>query len=267
MQAMINGIRMNFEVSGSERNPAIVLHHSLATNLSLWDELTAALSPRYRVVRFDARGHGRTEAPDGNYDFETLTADAVALMDHLGLQRPHYLGLSMGGMVGQYLGFLYPDRVASLLLVSTTSRVPSEAQPLWDERVKLARAQGMASQPAIAMPRWVTAATMKDKPAVVARLRTMIETTPLPGYLGWCAAIRALDVTERLNAITLPTRVIVGSEDPGTTVAAAQTIHRHIKGSELIVMQGVSHMLCAEDPAAFHGHVLSFLDQQAAKAS
>ena len=146
MKAQINSIRMNFEVAGPERGPVVVLHHPLATNLTTWDELTAGLSHKYRVVRMDARGHGVTEAPPGPYAFETLAADVVGLMDHLGIKKARFLGLSMGGMAGQYLGLLHPDRLACLILVSTSSRVPPEGRAVWDERIATVRAQGMKSQ-------------------------------------------------------------------------------------------------------------------------
>jgi 3-oxoadipate enol-lactonase len=264
MQATINGIRMTYEIAGSDQAPVVVLHHPLATNLSIWDEITAALTPKYRVVRFDARGHGKTEATKGAYSFETLTADTVGLMDHLKIDRAHFLGLSMGGMVGQYLGLLYPQRVNSLTLVATSSRVPPEGRGMWDERIKVAHEKGMASQVEGAMQRWVSAAG-RNRPALVARLSKMIEATPVDGYAGWGGAIRMLDITDRLKAIKAPTRVIVGAEDPATPPAAADAIHKQIADSDLIVMPGVSHMLCAEDPAAFHGHVLPFLEKVAAR--
>ncbi|MBX9591431.1 MAG: alpha/beta fold hydrolase [Hyphomonadaceae bacterium] len=263
MQATINGMRMTYAVEGPDTATPIVLHHSLATNLTLWDELTAALIPRYRVVRFDARGHGTSEPTKAPYDFETLSADVVGLMDHLKIGRAHFLGLSMGGMVGQYLGLLHPQRFLSLTLSSTSSRVPPEGQALWAQRVKNTRERGIETQVEVAMPRWVTAANQKAKPAVVERLAGMIRATPAEGFCGWGEAIRTLNVTDRLPAITLPTTVIVGAEDPGTPPAAAEAIHRQIKGSHLIVVPGVSHMLCAEAPAVFNGHVLAFLDQQA----
>ncbi len=258
MQATINGIGMNYDVAGGESAPVVVLHHPLATNLTMWDELTPVLAGKYRVVRFDARGHGQTEAPKGPYTFETLAADVVALMDHLKINKADFLGLSMGGMVGQYLGLLHADRFSTLQLVSTSSRVPDEAKPLWVDRVTVAREKGMASQVEPAMGRWITAENRK-KPALVARLSKMIETTPLEGYAGWCQCIHGLNVTDRLKGITLPTRVIVGQGDPATPVAAAETIHREIKGSDLVIIPDTSHMLCAEDPAAFHKPVLEFL--------
>ena len=259
MQATIDGIRMTYAVDGAAGAFPVVLHHPLATNLSIWDEITPVLAQRYRVVRFDARGHGRTEAPKGPYAFETLSADVVALMDHLEIERAHYLGLSMGGMVGQYLGLDHPGRFASLQLVSTSSRIPDEARQMWVDRVTVAREKGMASQVAPAMQRWITEAN-RQKPALVARLSRMIETTPLEGYAGWCQAIGGLDITARLKAITLPTQVIVGTDDPATPPAAAKAIHEQIKGSRLVEIPATAHMLCAEDPAAFHAHVMAFLD-------
>jgi 3-oxoadipate enol-lactonase len=262
MQATINGFRMNFAVDGPEAATAVVLHHPLATDLTIWDELTAALVPRYRVVRFDARGQGASEATAAPYHFATLTADTVALMDHLSVGRAHFLGLSMGGMVGQHLGVEHPQRCASLILCSTTSRMPPEAQPLWDERAKAVREKGMASQVQLALPRWLAAATMTSKPALVARMTRYLETTPVEGYAGWCQAIRDLNVTDRLKTIKLPTLVVVGSEDPSTPPAAAQAIHREISGSQLIEVPGVSHQLHVEEPATFNRHVLEFLDRQ-----
>ncbi len=128
MQATINGFRMNFTVEGPDAAPTVVLHHPLATDLTIWDELTAALLPRYRVVRFDARGQGASEVTPAPYALPTLAADTVALMDHLGVARAHFLGLSMGGMVGQHLGVDHGRRFLSLTLCSTTSRTPAAAQ-------------------------------------------------------------------------------------------------------------------------------------------
>jgi 3-oxoadipate enol-lactonase len=262
MQATINGIRMIYDVSGAENGPPVVLHHSLAMNLSLWDELAAALAPKYRVIRFDARGHGRTEATKAPYTFELLSDDVVGLMDHLEVPKAHFVGLSMGGMVGQYLGLLYPNRFASLTLASTSSRVPPEGRALWQQRVKDTREKGIESQVQVAIPRWVTEANKVAKPEVLARLTKNLLGTSVDGFCGWGGAIATLDVTDRLKAITLPTQVIVGEEDPGTPPAAARGIHGEIKGSTLIVAPKLSHMLCTEEPAIFNGYITAFLDKQ-----
>jgi 3-oxoadipate enol-lactonase len=258
MRAKINGFEMNFEVSGGEGKPAVVLHHPLATNLSGWDDLTKALEPNNRVVRFDARGHGASEAPKGPYTFEMLAGDVIALMDHLQIGKARYLGLSMGGFVGQYLGLLHANRFACLSLVSTSSRIPPEGQAMWDERIKNTLADGMKSQVEPALQRWLAPETRKSKPELVARCARMIEATPVAGYLGWAGAIRNLNITDRLKGIKLPTQVIVGALDPSTPPAAAQAIHKEIAGSSYVEMPGVSHMLHLEAPAEFHGHVLPF---------
>jgi 3-oxoadipate enol-lactonase len=259
MQARLNGATLDFADEGPRDRPAVLLHHSLAGTLALFDELAARLAGRYRVVRFDARGHGASETTPAPYDFETLTADVVALLDHLGIGRAHFLGLSMGGMIGQYMGLLHPDRVASLMLVSTTSRIPPEAHAIWDERIAAVTAAGMAGQVAGSITRWLSPTARTERPDLVHRLATSIEATPLEGFVGWARAIRELDVTDRLGAITAPTLVVVGALDPGTPVAAAEAIHARIPGSRLVVMPGLSHMLPIEAPDAFGAIVDDFL--------
>ncbi|MBV1694385.1 MAG: alpha/beta fold hydrolase [Hyphomicrobiales bacterium] len=263
-RARVNGIELAYRLEGAEGAPAVVLHHPLATNLSFWDEAASALAPRYRVLRLDARGHGVSEAPKGPYTFETLAGDVTGLMDACGIPKAAFVGLSMGGMVGQYLGLQHAARFSCLVLASTTSRIPPEARSLWVDRVVVARASGMASQVEPAMARWLSAQN-RGRPELVARCRQMIEGTPIDGYAGWCGAIERLDMTDRLGAITLPTLVIVGADDPATPVAASQVIHDRIPGSSLAVIPGVSHMLAIEDPAAFHAALLPFLDRHAAR--
>lgn len=259
MQATINGIAMNYAVSGPERAPAVVLHHPLATDLSSWDELAAALAPTYRVIRFDARGHGKTEASKGAYDFAMLAGDVVALMDHLGVRRARFVGLSMGGMVGQHLGLAHADRFDSLTLVSTASQMASLGAQIWADRIRFATEQGMSAVADGAMARWLTPANLAGRPELAARLRAMMLATPVAGYVGWCQAISTHDVTARLGAVRLPTLVVVGSLDPATPPAAAKIIHEAIPGSLYAEIPDTSHMLQVEDPAAFHARLLPFL--------
>ncbi len=261
--AQINGINLGYASEGKADAPAVVLHHPLATNLTYWDELTAALVPKYRVLRFDARGHGKSDAPVGRYSFDTLADDVTALMDHTGIHRAAFIGLSMGGMVGQFLGLRHPGRFNSLMIVSSSSRVAPEFKSLWHDRVIVAREKGMPSQVEPALARWVAETTKANNPALLERFSRMIETTPVEGYAGWCNAIEHLDVTSQLGAIKLPVRVVVGALDPATPVAASEAIHKAIPGSELVILPGVSHMLACEDPAAFHATVLPFLAKHA----
>lgn len=260
MRARINGIEMAFDILGATDAPAVVLHHPLATNSTFWDEAATALAAKYRVIRFDARGHGASDAPTGPYDFATLARDVVALMDHVGVERAQFVGLSMGGMVAQFLGLDHAKRFLSLTIASSSSRTPPEMRHVWAERATTTRAKGMSSQVEPALQRWLAAAA-RGRGALVARCTKMIEATPVEGYLGWCSAIEHLDTTSRLGGIKVPTRVIVGAEDPATPVAASEAIHRAIPGSELVIMSGVSHMLAIEDPAAFHAQLLPFLDR------
>lgn len=259
MKAKVNGIWINYQVSGPAGGPAVVLHHPLGTNLAVWDELTASLEPRYRVIRFDARGHGESEAPSGAYDFPTLARDTIAVMDHAGATRAHFVGLSMGGFVGQFLGLDFPARFRSLVLVSTSSNMTA-GREIWDQRIREVNENGMTTNVIdVALTRWVSPSARTSKPDLVARLRGMLETTPPAGYTGWCHAIRDLDVTQQIAGIHLPTKVIVGALDPATPPAAAETIHRRINGSEFVQIPGVSHMLMLEEPGLFHAEVLPFL--------
>lgn len=258
MKAQINGISMNYQIEGAASAPPIVLHHPLAGNLSIWDEMTTLLAPDYRVIRFDARGHGETQASPAPYQFETLAADVVALLDHLKINKAHFLGLSMGGMVGQYLGLNHADRFQTLQLTATSSRVPPEARHLWQDRVKTAREKGMPAMIESSLQRWITEKNRKNE-ALVTRIGQMITGTPVEGYAGWCQAIENLDVTSKLKAIKLPTLVVVGSEDVGTPPAAAEAIHKEIAGSQLVIMPDCAHMLCMEDPKTMHGHAKAFL--------
>ena len=259
MQPRLNGASLHIEVDGPAMAEAIVLHHALAGDLTTWNDLTRRLGERYRVVRMDARGHGASEATPAPYAFETLAADVVAALDHLAIERADFLGLSMGGMVGQYLGLLHPTRLNSLILVSTTSRIPPEARSVWDERIAAARAGGMATQVDAALKRWLSPAAQTGRPDLADRLAGMITATAVEGYAGWGGAIRDLDLSDRLAGIRAPTLVVVGELDPGTPVAAAEAIHAGIPGARLVVMRGLSHMLPLEAPDAFGQVVETFL--------
>ena len=258
MKASVNGIQLTYDVSGDASAPAVVLHHPLATNFSFWDEAAAFLAKTYRVIRFDARGHGTSEATTGKYSFDQLAADTIGLMDHLGVKRAGFVGLSMGGMLAQTLGLKFADRFNCLVIASSSSRVPPEMRHLWVDRVGVAREKGMSSQVEPCLARWL-AEDARANPAIAARCTKMIESTPIDGYGGWCGAIETLDMTDKLGGIKIPTRVIVGADDPATPVAASEVIQKAIPGADLVIIPGVSHMLAIEDPAAFHDALTPFL--------
>jgi 3-oxoadipate enol-lactonase len=259
MKIAANGISMNYQLEGPASAPVVTLSHSLATNLSMWDPQIPALASRYRVLRYDTRGHGGTDAPEGPYSLEQLAEDARALLKALEIARTHFIGLSMGGMIGQILGLEHPQLLQSLVLCDTSSRVPAEAKPTWDERIRVARAQGMEPHVEPTIGRWFTAPFREKRPDVVNPVRAMIRATNPQGYIGCGQAIAALDLTDRLNAIMLPTLIIVGEDDPGTPVAASRMIHERIKGSEMVILKLASHLSNMEQPEAFNRAVTAFL--------
>ena len=259
MKITANGININYTLEGPASGPVVTLSHSLATNLSMWDPQIPALTSRYRVLRFDTRGHGGTDAPEGAYSLDQLAEDTRVLLQTLGIARTHFIGLSMGGFIGQILALTYPQMLQSLVLCDTTSRVPPDATPMWDERIRAAQAHGMEPHVEPTIGRWLTAPFREQRPDVVDRVRAMIRATNPAGYIGCCHAIAALDLTDRLQAIAAPTLVIVGEEDPGTPVTASRTIHERIKGSELVILKSASHLSNMEQPEAFNRAVTTFL--------
>jgi len=259
MKITANGISINYQVEGPASGPVVTLSHSLATNLSMWDPQARALASRYRVVRFDTRGHGGTDAPAGAYALEQLAEDARALLRALGIARTHFIGLSMGGFIGQLLALTHPEMLQSLVLCDTTSRVPPAARPTWDERIHVAQTQGMEPHVEPTIGRWFTAPFMEQHAEVVNPVRAIIRGTHPQGYIGCCHAIAALDLTDRLDGIRVPTLVIVGEDDPATPVAASRTIHERIQGSELVILKSASHLSNLEQAEAFNRAITTFL--------
>jgi 3-oxoadipate enol-lactonase len=259
MMITANGISMSYALEGPRDAPVVTLSHSLATNMGMWDPQVPALAGRYRVLRYETRGHGQTAAPVGPYTLETLAADVRALLEALRITRTHFVGLSMGGMIGQSLALTAPHLLSSLVLCDTSSRIPPEAKPLWDQRIATAETKGMEPLVEPTLERWFTAGFRARRPDVVERVRAMIRTTPPRGYAGCCHAIAALDLTDRLGAITLPTLVLVGADDPGTPVAMSETIQRQIGGSELVVLTSAAHLANLEQPEEFNRALMPFL--------
>jgi 3-oxoadipate enol-lactonase len=259
MKIAANGINVNYTLDGPAGAPVVTLSHSLATDLSMWQPQVKALAARYRVLAYDTRGHGGTDAPAGAYSLEQLAEDAWALLRALGIARTHWVGLSMGGMIGQTLALSSPGLFLSLSLCDTSSRVPAEAKPVWQERIKTAETQGMEPIVEPTLGRWFTAPFRERRKDVIDRVAAMIRATNPRGYAGCCHAISALDLTNRLSAIKMPTLIVVGEEDQGTPVAASRAIHAQIAGSELQIIKSASHLSNLEQPEAFTAALTTFL--------
>jgi 3-oxoadipate enol-lactonase len=261
MKITVNGITMNYALEGPESAPAVTLSHSLATDLSMWDPQMEALTSKYRVLRYDTRGHGGTDAPDGPYTLEQLAEDVRALLHTVGIERTHFVGLSMGGMIGQVLALSHSQMLRSLVLCDTSSRVPPEMKPVWAERIATTRAKGMEPHVETTIERWFTAPFREQQSAAVNPVRAMIRATSAEGYMGCCSAIQSLDLTERLAQISLPTLIIVGEEDMGTPVAASQVIQEQIQDSQLEILKSAAHLSNMEQPEAFNQALLAFLNR------
>lgn len=259
MKVRANGIDLHYTVEGA--GPWLVMSHSLACDSAMWDEQAALLAKRFKVVRFDTRGHGRSDAPPGAYSLELLADDAKGLLDALGARAVHWVGLSMGGMIGQTFELKYPGTFQSLVLADTTSHYPPELAPLWADRIKTAQAQGMEPLVEPTLGRWFTEPFRKSSPERVQPIADVIRSTPVAGYVGCCSAIPKINVTARLKEITCPALVIVGEQDPGTPVAMAKTIQENLPGAELVVIPSAAHLANIEQPGAFNHALTRFYDR------
>ena len=253
-----NGIGIRHELEGPADAPVVAMSHSLAANVGMWDDQMPVLAG-YRVLRYDTRGHGGTDAPEGDYTLDQLADDFFGLLDALAIERVHFVGLSMGGMIGQTAALKDPARFRSLALCDTSSRFPGAEQALWSERMEAARSQGMGSDFESRVDRWFSRAFQAAEPERVERVREMTRTTPVAGYCGCCAALRELDLTDRIAAIRLPTLLIVGEDDPGTPVAAHEVIRDRIEGSRLVVIPNARHFSNIEQTAVFNEALAGFL--------
>ncbi len=259
MRIKANHIQINYELSGKKGAPVVVLSHSLACSLVMWNPQMDDLGRHYQVLRYDMRGHGQSDVPPGLYTIELLADDVIGLLDALGVDRAHFVGLSVGGMIGQSLALNHAKRLKSLVLCDTSSAVPQEAQPIWQERIERTRAKGMESQVNETMERWFTPAFLKQDSPIVGLIRKQILATPVAGYLGCAEAIRKLNYLDRLSEIKLPTLIMVGEEDPGAPVSASQAIHERIPGSKLVILPSARHLSNVEQAEAFNAALLEFL--------
>lgn len=252
MKAHINGTNIHYELHGPAGAPWIVMSHSLACSTRMWDEQIEALKGRFRILAFDTRGHGLSDAPAGAYTLEMLAEDAKGVLDKEGVKRCHWIGLSMGGMIGQTFALKYPDVFQSLTLADTASRYPAEAAGVWADRIKLASDKGMEPLVEPTLARWFTKPYRREKPPRLADIAKLIRSTPVAGYVGCCHALPKINVTARLKEIGCPILVIVGEQDAGTPPSMAREIHNNAPGSALVVIPDAAHIANVEQPAAFN---------------
>lgn len=249
--------QFHIRIDGPEGAPVLFCSNSLSSDLSMWDAQVAALKDRYRIVRYDSRGHGRSVAPDRPYSIAELGRDALAILDALGIAKAHWLGLSKGGMVGQWMATNHGERLGKVILANTAARMgPPD---LWNGRIATATKAGMAGLVDATVQRWFTSRFLAGKPSMIEPVREMILTTPAQGYRGCCTAIRDMDQRETIRAITNPVLVIIGAHDPATTPAAGELIAAHIPGARSVTLDA-AHISNLEQPEAFTKAVAAFLE-------
>ena len=251
---------MIFSTDSGGAGEAVLLVHAIGCDHRMWDALAADLATRFRVVRMDARGHGRSEVTPRPYSLEQLADDAAAVLDERGIEKAHWVGLSMGGMIGQAFALEHADRLGRLILANTTSAYGADGPKMWEARAKAVDEGGMAAITDLAMTRYFSDEFRAAHPGVVETVKRRFLSTPPQGYIGCCDAIRDLDFTARLGGIRARTLVIAGEKDAGTPVAMSETIAASIPGARLAVIPGAAHLSAVENPAAFNALARGFLE-------
>jgi 3-oxoadipate enol-lactonase len=262
LRVTVNGIDLACQVDGPDEGPVLVLSHTLATSRAMWRPQIPHLARRYRVVSYDMRGHGESAAPDYPYSLEMLSEDVIGVLDSLGVERPAiFLGISIGGMIGQALALRHPARFRAFILASTSSRMPPEGQAMLDQRIEAVPKDGLEGQVQGTLERWLSPEFRAREPETTKWVADMIRATPAAGFIGCGRAIQKLDYTDQLSQVAAPTLIIAGEKDPGAPVAAAQAMHERIKGSRLEIIPNCLHQTPIEAPDRFNQIVDAFLAQ------
>jgi len=250
------GATISYSVDGPSNAHVILFINSIGTTRELWSRQAAALDDRYRVITYDARGHGRSSVPDGEYTIAQLGGDALAILDAEHADAAHVCGISLGGITALWLGVHAPDRVRTLTAANTAARIASI--PFWTERIAFVKEKGMAALADITMLRWFTDAFRAREPQTVEQFRSMLASCVLTGYLGCCAALRDEDLREAIAAIRRPVLTVGGRVDAATPPEGVQFIHERIAGSKFVLLDS-AHLSNVEQSEAFNEAFLTFV--------
>jgi 3-oxoadipate enol-lactonase len=258
-----NGRKAYFDIVGDERAPVVYFAHSLAADSGMWaEQVPAFLAAGYRVLRVDMRGHGGSDPAPGNYTMEQLVADAVQVIDYLGIQKVHFCGLSIGGMIGQGLGILHPMRVASLILCDTQAEAPKDAHERWGKRaIVIQEANSMGPLAESTMGRWLSAGFKAQRPSLWKQIHDTVAATPPQGYIGCAAAIQTFKWTPRLHEISAPTFVLCGADDPGANPEENRMIAGAVQHGEFLAIEGARLLPNVEDANQFNRLVIDWCNR------
>lgn len=252
-----NDAQIHYAIEGPPGKPALILSNSLGTDFSMWDPQIPDFAKSFRVLRSDTRGHGESTVVPGPYSIGQLAKDVLALADVLKLDRFHFCGLSMGGMIGMWLALNAPQRLNKLVLCSTAAKIGTSE--MWNARIDSVRKNGMKQVAAAAMERWFSASFCQKNPAVISATQKTVEQTNPEGYAANCAAVRDFDVREQLHHIHTSTLVISATHDPATTPADGHFLAEHIRGARYVTLNA-AHLSNIEDADRFTSEVVTFLN-------
>jgi len=262
MKTKANGITINYEVDGPEGAsgdaPWLILSNSLATNVHMWDDQARELGKTYRVLRYDQRGHGATDAPGGRYTFEQLIADAVALMDAVGINKAHFAGLSMGGATALGLAQKHPDRLDKVIVCDSPCQSTPTSTQQWEERIVVAQKQGMEALVEPTVGRWFPPEVLAAKPPHVDKVRAMVRSTPVNGFIGCAAALADHNYAAAVGTVKRPVLFLAGEKD-GVTPTAMRKLSAALPGSRYVELPGAGHISNMDQPEGFNATVAGFL--------
>lgn len=255
----VNGVQLHYSAEGPQDKPVIVFSNSLGTDFRMWDRLVSHFAGRFRMVRYDKRGHGLSQATPRPYGMDDHVGDLIGLLDHLGLDRIILCGLSVGGLIAQGLAARQPERLSALILCDTAAKIGTP--DMWNTRIEAIEKGGIEALADPIMERWLSADFRANKPEEALAWRNMLTRTTLDGYLGTCVAIRDADLSESTRQLKLPVLGIVGAEDGATPPDLVRGTIESIAGARFEVIEGAGHLPSIEKPDVMDALITGFLEE------
>jgi 3-oxoadipate enol-lactonase len=249
--------RLAYRVDGPADGPVVVFSNSLGLNLGMWQPQVDVFAERFRVIRYDSRGHGRSMVTPGPYTIDQLGGDLLAVLDAEGVDYAHVCGISLGGLVAQWLAVHHPERVVRAVFANTGARIGTEAS--WDERIARVQGGGMSAIREMVVNRFLSQPFRAGHPEVEARIAAMLVATDPAGYVAVCEALRVADLRGAVGGIRAPALILAGALDESTPVTLSEELYAAVPGSRLVVIPGSAHLSSVEAADAFNAHVLEFL--------
>jgi 3-oxoadipate enol-lactonase len=253
----LHGCVHHYDLAGRDDRPALLFANSLGSDLRIWDDLADRLHGQFKIIRYDHRGHGLSDALPPPYSAEDLAGDVIALLDHVEIRQAVLCGVSVGGLIAQAAAVKYPERVRALILSDTAARIGS--MDSWQQRIDMIKAGGVASIEKVTMERWFSVGFRERRPADVRGYANMLRQTSPDGYVGTCGALRDGNLRDPVKKIRCPALVLCGAKDIATPPELGRELARLIPGAKFSLIDEVAHLPCVEQPAAMAERMLEFL--------